>query len=347
MVGHSRRNRTGVRTSKLPAWSAAVGIGALALVATACSGGTSATTPMSPVSAGAARLQTAAVLTDAANSVAVSLTATAVTGGTTSTLVTGSGAFDLTRDAGRLSISSPALSTALGQATAGSVTVLSDGTDLYLQAPQLASLAGGKTWLKVPIAPPAAGSGTGSGAGALSGGALGDPSKILGLLAQYGGKVTTVGPATVGGMPTTEYRADISLSQVAAKAPAAVRHPFSGTDRQGLQRLGITSIPVSVWIGSDGRLRQVQVTVDLTHASLPDLGLGAGSAGSSTAPPALPVVTETIGLTDYGVPVTVTPPPASQVADLSQALHSLQSLFPGLVSRAGTPGTAGAASQAA
>jgi len=343
MAGHSRGNRTDARASRLPVWAVAMGIGTLAVVASACSGPMSASggafatsTPAVPVVT--ARLQSAAVQTAAASSVAVSMTATAVTGGTTSTLVTGSGAFDLTTDAGRLSLSSPALSTALGQATSGSVTALSDGTDLFVQVPQLASLTGGKTWLELPITTAAAGSGTGGGAGALSGGALGDPSKILGLLAQYGGTVTTVGPATIGGTPTTEYRADISLSQVAAAAPAGVRRPFTGTDRRGLQRLGITSVPVSVWIGSDGRLRQVQVTVDLTHATLPALGLGPGSTSSSTTPPARPVVTETIGLTDYGVPVSVTPPPASQVTDLGQAVQSLQSLLPGLGSGVGRVG---------
>ena len=334
--------RGGAR-GKAPAWSAAIGIGALALVATACSGGTTAsggtpTTAAAAVPAVTAKLQTAVVQTNAANSVAVSLTATGVTNGTTSTLATGSGAFDLTKDVGQMSLSSPALSSALGQSTGGSITVLSDGTDVYVNVPQLASLTGGKTWLELPITAAAA-TGSGAGAGALSGGALGDPTKILSLLAQYGGTVTTVGPATVGGTPTTEYQANINLSQVAAKAPASTRHPFTGTDRQGLQKLGITSVPVSVWVGSDGKLRQVQVTVDLSHATLPSLGAASGASTSSTTPSALPVVTETIGFTDYGVPVMVTPPPASQVTDLSQTLQSLKSLLPGLASGAGSKGS--------
>jgi hypothetical protein len=343
MAGGSRESGRGARTVKAPGWSAAIGIGALALAATGCSGGASATggtATTKPVPAVAARLQNAVVQTDAANSVAVSLTATGVTHGTTSTLVTGSGSFDLTRDVGQMSLSSPALASALGQSTGGSITVLSDGTNLYLNIPQLASLTSGKTWLEVPIA--AAVASTGANAGALSSGALGDPTNILGLLSQYGGAVTTVGPAAVGGTPTTEYQANITLSQVAARAPAGGRHPFTGTDRQGLQKLGITTIPVTVWVGSDGRLRQAQVTVDLSHAQLPNLGTGSGSTTSSTTPPTLPVVTETIGFTDYGLPVTVTPPSASQVTNLSQALKSLRSMLPG-----GSPAATGSAPPAA
>jgi hypothetical protein len=317
---------------RAPGWAAAVGLGALAVVATACSGGSSATgTTSAPpaVPAVTAKLQAAVVQTDAADSVAVTLSATGVTNGTTSTLATGSGAFDLTKDVGQMTLSSPALASALAQPSGGTVTVLSDGTDLYLNVPALATLTGGKTWLEVPVTEAA--SGTGANAGALSGGALGDPTQILSLLSQYGGAVTTVGPATVGGTPTTEYQANISLAQVADKAAAGSRHPFTSRDRQGLQKLGITSVPVTVWIGTDGKLRQVQVTVDLTHATLP----GAGSSSTSTTA-ALPVVTETIGFTDYGTPVTVTPPPASQVTDLSQALQSLKSLFPGVGSGKGS-----------
>ena len=329
---HRDRRHAGADNGRRAGWSAAIGIGALALVAAACSGGASATgssAPSAPVSPVAAKLQSAIVQTDAANTVAVTFDASGVTNGTTSTLATGSGAFDLTHDVGQVSVTSPALASALGQSTAGTITALSDGTDIYLEIPQLSALTSGKTWLEVPVASAAASTAAGS-----SSSILGDPTQLLSLLAQYGGAVTTVGPATVGSTPTTEYQANISLSKVAAKAPVGSRHPFTGGDRQGLQKLGITSIPVSVWIGADGKLRQVQATVDLSHAKLPKLGFGGSSSSSTSA--ALPVVTETIGFTGYGSPVTVTPPPASQVTDLSQALQTLKGLFPGLGSGKGT-----------
>ncbi len=329
----SWRAGAGRRQRRARQWTVGVGVGTLVLVGAACAGGSGAsapsTTPTSRVAT--ARLQSAAVDTGAADSVGVSVSATGVTDGTSSTLVTGSGAFDLTRDVGQMTLSSPALTTALGTSSGGSVSVLSDGTDLYANVPALADLRSGKTWIEAPI------SAADPGAGSLASGALGDPTQILALLAQYGGPVTTVGPATVGGTATTEYRADISLGRVAAAAGTAAHrsaaHRFGTADRQGLEKLGITTVPVTVWVGTDGRLRQAQVTVDLTHAQLP----AAGSTAAGAA--ALPVITETFGFTGYGQPVTVTPPPASQVVSLSQVLSSLKGILPA----GGLPGVTGSA----
>ena len=88
-----------------------------------------------------------------------------------------------------------------------------------------------------------------------------------------------VGPAVVGGVPTTEYRGTIDLSKVLGQAAGAA--PGTGTGgsggsslSQGLaQAFGLGAIPVSVWVDNDGRARQVTVNMAIFGIHL-DMALG-------------------------------------------------------------------------
>ena len=198
-----------------------------------------------------------------------------------SATITGSGAFDFGHKTGELTLQVAASATA--PSTTVDIRLL--GNDLYLSSPKLAALDGGKPWIHVDAS--AYTQRQSQSAGALGGFQGGDPTKVLDLLQKLTGTVSQVGPAQVDGVSTTHYRATVNLAG-----------PSSGTGTsqigQGFAKLfGFGAVPVDVWVDSAGRARRVEVTISL-------LGITA-------------VAGEDLG--DFGAPVVVTAPPASQVAD--------------------------------
>jgi len=167
------------------------------------------------------------------------------------------------------------------------------GDTIYEELPSAIPQLGGKRWVGLSLAGfvnyPSAGF---------------DPSQELSLLAAQASSVTKVGTVKVLGVPTTEYVAVLDVAKPS---------PYIGPEgRQLIQNLaasGLTSVPVSVWIDSAGRPRQMKITETLARPP-------AGAPASSAA--AYPItVTYTMNFTDFGIPVTVTAPPASQVDSLS------------------------------
>jgi hypothetical protein len=144
------------------------------------------------------------------------------------------------------------------------------------------------------------------------------------MLGSLGSPVTKVGTGTLDGQPVTEYKTSVTTAEIAS----ALSHESAASSAAAgaIQRLGIPAMPVTAWVGRDGRLRQLSATADLSHASLSGLlgSLGAGSSSSSTAGT---TVTLTIGLSHYGDPVSVAVPPASQVTNLNAIASSLKGMF--------------------
>jgi LppX_LprAFG lipoprotein len=99
------------------------------------------------------------------------------------------------------------------------------------------------------------------------------------------GQVQSLGAETVQGTPTTHYRATIDPS-VLAHLPWA---------QPVLERLGLTAVPVDVWVDGQGLVRQEKLDFQVK-----------GVAMHLTA-----------NLSDFGSPVSVTPPPADEVYDLT------------------------------
>jgi hypothetical protein len=114
----------------------------------------------------------------------------------------------------------------------------------------------------------------------------GTPQAGLELLQSVSGDVETVGDDTVAGRHTVHYRASIDLAKVAN---------LPGLDHER------GSVPVDVWIDDQDRVVKVQTTVAPGTLGLPGLG------GS---------LSMTMEITEFGVPVDVTPPPDDQVGDL-------------------------------
>lgn len=217
--------------------------------------------------------------------------------------ITATGAFDYADNQGSLTMN-------INLGGSGSVEslreVLANG-QAYIELPAAErSALGAKPWIAVPV-----GTSGSSGVGGES------PTSALALLEANTSGLTKVGPATVDGVPTTEYRAKVNPAKAAAKAAPQVRKLL----QQALSQFsGLKSLPLQVWIDQQNRIRRVEENITLKP--------NVGSAAASTGP--VHVVT-TVDLSNYGVPVSVTVPPPDQVSH-----ESLSQLGAGAASGSGT-----------
>lgn len=254
-----------------------------------------------------------------ATSVAFTVSATRATASSTSTLVTGSGAVDLTTDVGRLTATVPALAGYVGSGN-DSLDVVVAGNSAYLATPALSQVTGGNRWLKAALPKD-----TSSSPDTSTLAVLADPSRLLGLLSSVGGPVTTVGNVDLHGVPTTEYRTTVTLSELAAKAGLPTGSAVGADIATVLRNLGTTTVPVTAWVGTDGYVRQLSASLDLSRLTVGGLvgGLVDGTLGSSGGQ-ATTSTTVTVGFSHYNQPVAVAVPPASQVTDVGGIVASVK-----------------------
>jgi hypothetical protein len=266
--------------------------GAGVLAATGC--GTTVATARSTATAAptaAARL-TAAVSRTTAQTARIAITTTMQMQGMTVSF-TESGAFDFAHSRGTLSMDGPV-----------GFTELFVPPQMYIKIPADAgaSLPRGKSWI-------AAGTGTSGDLAASGLGGLlpspvagnGDPADLLASLTAISGSVTKQGTATIRGVPVTQYRVTIDLAKAAARVPGWEQASY----KEFTQSLGAKTIPVDVWVDSQNLVRRMREALPMPT------GLGA---------PAGMAVTQTTDFYDFGVPVQVSAPPASEVASLSQLI---------------------------
>ncbi len=212
----------------------------------------------------------------------------AVSGGSTGAVsFSGTGQVDLTTGDAQFTLSLP---------TVGTITMRILEPELYLQLPasEAAELPSGASWVSVDL-DTVTKSLSGQSLSQLSSSANLSTDGLSYLEGVSADGVTTVGPATTDGVPTTEYSATVDLAKVGAQRSAAVR--------AALQRLeatvGLTSVPVQVWIDAQGQVRQEAFQETVT-------------TGGATH-----TVSLTTGLSNFGTPVSVVAPPAGQVIPLS------------------------------
>jgi hypothetical protein len=155
----------------------------------------------------------------------------------------------------------------------------------------------GKSWVEVDSGFPGGASGA---FGPL--GTSGNPADLLASLTAIAGSERKLGADTIRGVPVTEYQVNIDPAKAAARVPAWERASFT----QFMQNLGNGAIPVDVWVDSQNQLRRVRLSLHIPA--------GAGALGM----PGNPQIAETTDFYDFGAPVRVSAPPASQVAQLSQ-----------------------------
>ncbi len=180
--------------------------------------------------------------------------------------------------------------------------IVADGATVYLRMPALGALTGAAGWFSVtPDALGAAGRSLGLGAAAT------DPSKLLEVLRGVADQIDEVGDEDVRGVATTHVRATIDLDKALQGLPDARRRSLS--DQLGSLAVTDRALPVEVWIDGEGLPRRLRMQVGDLAKSAVAASMGVGGTA-----------TMTIELFDYGQPVTVVVPDASEVQPLGDLL---------------------------
>jgi len=186
----------------------------------------------------------------------------------------------------------------------------------YTKMPEsLGGMLGGRKWLKMPAF---------GATGLLPGFDQSDPSQFLAYLETVSSGVKKVGTESIGGVETTHYSATLDL----AKALNRSNVPASLKDDLGkiLEKDGSSfTLPADVWVDNDGLTRRIQLKLDLGRLAC---------GGVSDAP----TMTMSMDLYDFGVPVHVEAPPASDTIDLKDFGQNGGGTF-GTLGPSGTAGT--------
>jgi hypothetical protein len=283
--------------------SAAIGMGVLSTVGVAAcgSGGSHTAAGGRP---GAVRAVQAAYAASTSQKTAAfllveTIQAKSSAGSSQNATVTGSGQVDFASGSFRATVNSP---------SGGSVTVLRAGGTEYVQVPAAAQsqIPGHKPWVSVNLNKVSQAR-FGASLSQLSSVSGSDPAQALSQLAAVSSQVTKTGTVTIGGIPTTGYRAELNLNKVAAKVQAKAGAKAGQAIRQEATALGTATIPVQIWVDAHHLVRQIRYQIPIPAAST------GGPAGSGRA-------TATITFPHYGVPVQLSPPPGSQTADITSQL---------------------------
>ncbi len=223
--------------------------------------------------------------------------------------LTGEGEFDADADRSAMSVDLSSFATLLGGifgATAGAdapdfgdpdawkIDVVQVGEDAYVRFPAMADeLPDGKSWVRGDY------EGAGPQGVDLDELTQVDPRELLGLLRAASGDVEVVGTEELRGEETTHYRATIDPAEYAKLALAHEQRDALVDEL--VERSGIGDVPVDLWLDATGMVRKVTMAFAATASG------GTGTAESSLS----------VELWDYGEPVAIEPPPASEVVDAS------------------------------
>ena len=207
---------------------------------------------------------------------------------------TESGEFDFARGRGTISMQSPAMMTEVFLPPATYIKL----TNIIANSGSM--LPKGKSWIAVPDTE------SGDPASSLFGSPEGDanPAGLLAALMAVSSSVRKLGPSVIRGVPVTGYALTIDSAKAAA-LPGANRADVESL----LKSFGGAKFPVDVWVDGQNLVRRETLTLTLPNGSAP--------TGSK--------LTLTTDFYDFGVPVRVSAPPASEVIQMSQAFKSLGS----------------------
>ena len=162
---------------------------------------------------------------------------------------------------------------------------------IYLRLGSLSSqLPAGKQWIKVDLTK--LGKSAGIDLGQMMSGSQVQPSDLLSMLEADGANVHKVGPATVDGVATTQYRVSVDVAK--ALQSTGLASPLLSAAASQMK-----TIHQNVWIGADGLVRRITV-----HYSSPR--------------PGAPRMAMKMDISDYGTNATIAAPPSSQVFDATQ-----------------------------
>ena len=121
--------------------------------------------------------------------------------------------------------------------------------------------------------------------------------------------VDEVGAETVDGSAATHYRASIDLVKLLPLLASLSADKPTDAEMQKaknkLEKLGMQSLPIDLWVDGDGFVKQMTFSFDLSK-------MDPANAGTSFA--------MTLTLSDIGSDISIDVPPASQVTDVSDLL---------------------------
>jgi hypothetical protein len=200
--------------------------------------------------------------------------------------MTGTGVADSATNSADITFTFNGLPAAMTQ-HGSSAEMIETGQTLYMKFDfAQGKLPNGKSWMKLDLGRAEKALGFGSQAPTSY-----DPSQYLDAL-RADADVQQVGTDTVQGEQMTHYHANIDVARL-AHVPAAARARVQSL----LKQVGMQTLPVDVWVDSNGYVRRETMAV---HAAKMSMSL-------------------TADLSAFGSQVTVTPPPASQVFDATSA----------------------------
>jgi hypothetical protein len=188
----------------------------------------------------------------------------------------------------------------------GGIEQVFEGDIIYMKMPQLAEQLGGKKqWIKVDVRE----AGRALGVDPAQFGQLGgnDPRKVLDQVRAVGGEVEKIGSEKVRGADTTHYKAEVDLRKYPDRLPEKDREQARVAVERLIDQTGSSTYPMDLWIDGDDLLRRVSIAYNF---QVP------GSSDDAK-------FSMTLEFFDFGAPIDVKPPPASDVVDLADLARSL------------------------
>ena len=171
------------------------------------------------------------------------------------------------------------------------------GDSIYIDYPALSSELGGKQWAQIDLSK--ANGSLGSLSSLISSAKNENPTTQISALVASG-DVTKVGTATVKGQQTTHYAGTMTTSQMLDST--AQNSHLTAAQLSNLKSLlqtgGVSSETVDVWVSSSG------LPVEMSYSSKSTAGTVSGD----------------MFMSDWGAPVTVGAPPASEVYNMTNQL---------------------------
>jgi hypothetical protein len=196
--------------------------------------------------------------------------------------VSANGAFDFANKTGTMSMTIPVN----GQQYSEQEII--DGSTVYVNVGDLiGGLALGKPWVSENVSQA---NNSAGGSDAM------DPTAMVQQLQSVGGSVSSLGPTSFFGTPVTEYVATLPSSALMSdigKLPSSMQ--------QGASGLNMPDVQMDIYITQDNLLKALV---------LPSYSVS--SSGQTMT------MDMSLVLSNYGTPVTVTPPPPDQVQPLPQ-----------------------------
>jgi hypothetical protein len=84
-----------------------------------------------------------------------------------------------------------------------------------------------------------------------------NPTQFVDYLRAISSNTTRVGTQTIGGLPTTEYRANVDLDRYPALVPKAQRASVTRSIKQLESALGSHTFPLDVWVDHQNLVRRI------------------------------------------------------------------------------------------